>query len=202
MTDLLLGPLLRHVGSTDATVWVETAGPCEVEILGHTERTWAVAGHHYALVVVTGLQAGTATEYEVRLDGELVWPPAASGRPPCRIRTLAPDRPVHIAFGSCRYASAEAVTGDSHFDADALDCYAHSISVLPEDQWPAALVMLGDQVYADETSPATRRRIRRAGTSPRAPGTRSRTSRSTPGSTSSRGPTPMCAGCCPPCPAR
>ena len=31
---------------------------------------------------------------------------------------------------------------------------------MPEDQWPNALVMLGDQVYADETSPATQQRIR------------------------------------------
>ena len=32
--ELLLGPMLRHTGETDATVWVETSGPAEVEILG------------------------------------------------------------------------------------------------------------------------------------------------------------------------
>ena len=40
MTDLVLGPLLRHVGEHDATVWVETDRACTVEVLGHTERTW------------------------------------------------------------------------------------------------------------------------------------------------------------------
>ena len=33
---LLLGPLLRYVGERDATVWVETDRPCEVEVLGCT----------------------------------------------------------------------------------------------------------------------------------------------------------------------
>ena len=70
MPRLVLGPLLRHLGAHDATIWVETDAPCEVEILGHTERTWHVSGHHYALVHVTGLEPGTATEYEVRLDGQ------------------------------------------------------------------------------------------------------------------------------------
>jgi hypothetical protein len=32
---LRLGPLLRHVGADDATVWVKTDAPCEVEVLGH-----------------------------------------------------------------------------------------------------------------------------------------------------------------------
>jgi len=32
MTELLLGPLLRHVDATSATIWVETDGPCEVRI--------------------------------------------------------------------------------------------------------------------------------------------------------------------------
>ena len=37
MAKLVLGPLLRYVGETEAVVWVETDEPCEVEILGHSE---------------------------------------------------------------------------------------------------------------------------------------------------------------------
>ena len=74
MAALLLGPVLRHVGSTDATVWVETSAPCTVEILGRSERTWSVAGHHYALVVIDGLEPGSTTPYRVRLDDTDVWP--------------------------------------------------------------------------------------------------------------------------------
>ena len=61
MTRLTLGPLLRHVGETTATVWVETDSACLVEIAGSSARTFEVAGHHYALVVVTGLQPATST---------------------------------------------------------------------------------------------------------------------------------------------
>ena len=107
MPALVLGPLLRHVGETDATVWVETDGRCTVEVLGHQEDTWEVAGHHYALVSVEGLEPGGGTPYDVRLDGEVVWPPPGSPYPPSRIRTLDPSRALHVVFGSCRYASTE-----------------------------------------------------------------------------------------------
>ncbi len=69
MARLVLGPLLRHIGESDATVWVETDGPCEVEVLGHTARTFHVSGHHYALVMVEGLEPRSETEYQVALDG-------------------------------------------------------------------------------------------------------------------------------------
>ena len=44
MPSLVLGPLLRYVGETDAVLWVETDSPCDVEILGARERTAAVRG--------------------------------------------------------------------------------------------------------------------------------------------------------------
>jgi hypothetical protein len=159
VTDLVLGPLLRHVGSRDATIWVETDGPCEVTVLGHSEHTWTVSGHHYALVVVDGLEPGTSNRYDVRLDGHVVWPLADDTRPQSRIRTMAADRPVRIAFGSCRYATSAAVSDNSHFDADALDCYSRELASQPDTEWPEALLLLGDQVYADETSDATKQRI-------------------------------------------
>ena len=161
MTRLLLGPLLRHVGTTDATIWVETDAPCEVEVLDHRERTWSVAGHHYALVAVEGLAPDSSTPYQVRLDGDVVWPEADSGRPAPRIRTTPGSGPIRIAFGSCRYARSSAVQGDQQFDADALVCLARSMGAAEPRTWPHALVLLGDQVYADETSPDTQRRIRR-----------------------------------------
>ncbi|MEP6598086.1 MAG: alkaline phosphatase D family protein [Actinomycetota bacterium] len=160
MIRLLLGPLLRHVGVDDATIWVETDRPCVVEVLGRSEPTWTVAGHHYALVRVDGLQPATTTTYDVRLDGEVVWPPADSERPPSRIRTLHRERPVRIAFGSCRYACADAVSVDGPFDADALNAYSREVAALPDDEWPDALILIGDQVYADDTSEATKARIR------------------------------------------
>ena len=160
MTRLVLGPLLRHVGPTDATIWVETDGPTTVSVLGHEERTWCASGHHYALVCVDGLEPGSSTEYDVRLDGEQVWPLPGSDHPPSRIRTLDDDRPLRVVFGSCRYATPDAVVGDRHFDPDALDAFARRMMRQPESDWPDALLLLGDQVYADETSDATQQRIR------------------------------------------
>ena len=157
---LLIGPVLRFVGTDQATVWVETGGPCEVEILGHRQHTWQVAGHHYALLTITGLAPGSSTEYDVRLDSELVWPLPGSSRPPARIRTLADDGRVNLAYGSCRYGRAAVKLNDKHFDADSLACYSRDLAAAPETDRPDAIVMLGDQVYADETSTATQRRIR------------------------------------------
>jgi hypothetical protein len=168
MPRLLIGPVLRHVGTTDATIWVETDESCEVEVRcadapSAREHSWEVAGHHYALVVVNGLEPGTCREYQVRLDGEQVWPPPAYDRPASRIRTQRPPSEhdeVRIAFGSCRYGRAAVKLDDPHFATDSLVCYSRRLAGEDEATWPDALLMLGDQVYADETSEATRRRIR------------------------------------------
>jgi phosphodiesterase/alkaline phosphatase D-like protein len=158
--ELLLGPALRHVGHNDATVWVETDRSCVVEILGHHERTWCVAGHHYALAVLADLPAGQSIDYDVRLDGEVVWPLPDDPRPRPRIRTIGNRSPLRIAFGSCRYARSAAVADDDHFEPDALMVLARQLSRQDEAEWPHAVLMLGDQVYADETSEHTQARIR------------------------------------------
>ena len=61
MPGLVLGPLLRYTGSTQATVWVETDAPCEVAVLDARERTFCVEGHHYALVVLEDLDEGSVS---------------------------------------------------------------------------------------------------------------------------------------------
>src|SRR4029453_6540920 len=99
---LRLGPLLRYADETRATVWVETDRPCEVEVLGHTVPTWSVHGHHYALVLIEGLEPGTATEYEIRLDGHLVWPssdPEYARFGPSVIRTAEDVGSFRLALG-------------------------------------------------------------------------------------------------------
>jgi hypothetical protein len=156
MTDparLLLGPLLRHVDQDSATVWVETDRACEVTVLGTTAKTFEVAGHHYALMVLTGFRPGTAIPYDVRLDEELVWPEPGGDLPPSRIRTL-PAEPggFRMVFGSCRKPREEDALGP-----DALAAYARRMTRRPEDEWPQSLLLLGDQVYADETTGPTQR---------------------------------------------
>ena len=158
---LLLGPVLRHVSDTTALVWVQAECAGTVEVLGCSARTFAVQGHHYALVTVTGLTPDTVTEYDVKVDGELVWPLADSPFPPSVIRTRGPasTHRLQAIFGSCRYPK----TGDQKLDAklglDALDVYATRMATQPIDDWPEALILLGDQLYADELTPETRRRL-------------------------------------------
>jgi hypothetical protein len=101
---LLLGPLLRYVSTTEATIWVETDRDCLVAVLGRSARTFAVAGHHYGLVVIDGLEPGSEHEYQVELDGLVRWPLPAAGLPPSVLRTGDPGGRARVAFGSCRVA--------------------------------------------------------------------------------------------------
>src|SRR5450432_3508525 len=140
---LVLGPLLRYVGDTAVTVWVETDRACQVEILGHQAATFEVAGHHYALVVVDGLQPGTGREYQVALDGAVCWPEPDSAFPPSVLRTLKPGRPLRLAFGSCRVAEMpapqrrrERARDEQEHGPDALVACANVLRGTPREQWP------------------------------------------------------------------
>ncbi|MFJ3324715.1 alkaline phosphatase D family protein [Streptomyces griseus] len=186
MAGLRLGPLLRYVdwetGST-ATVWVEASRPCTVEVrcadgASGSSPTFAVAGHHYALVVVTGLTPGSTTAYEVLIGSRRVWPPDDARLPPSTITTPpvatasttattaatasagagAEPPGVRISFGSCRWAAAPG-GGHDPVGPDALVTLAARLAADPAAERPDVLLLLGDQVYADETSAATRRRL-------------------------------------------
>ncbi|ONI53756.1 MULTISPECIES: alkaline phosphatase D family protein [unclassified Streptomyces] len=172
MTGLRLGPLLRYVdwgSGSAATVWVEVSRPCTVEVrcadgASGVSPTFAVGGHHYALVVVEGLTPGTTTAYEVLVGDRRVWPPEDSRLPPSTITTppvgvaAAEGHGVRVSFGSCRWAAAP---GDGHdpVGPDALVTLAARLAAEPAAERPDVLLLLGDQVYADETSAATRRRL-------------------------------------------
>jgi PhoD-like phosphatase len=159
--ELVLGPMLRYAGTQSATFWVETSAPCLVEILGHRTRTFAVEGHHYALLLVDGLAPDSVVPYDVRLDGELVWPPN-DGRPEPVVHTRNDERRSRLVFGSCRVGDPQptklGLTWPEEVKAlgvDALWTYAKQLQ-RGEMEWPDAVLLLGDQVYADEVSPETR----------------------------------------------
>jgi hypothetical protein len=139
-------------------VWVETDRPCQVRVLGAQEPTFEVFGHHYALVSVTGLVPASSVAYTVELNGDQVWPPPRSRRQSL-IRTLDHARPQRIAFGSCRVPPQPTAAGRRRFGVDALEAYAARTAAGSQDTRPDLLLMLGDQVYADETSEQTQERI-------------------------------------------
>ncbi|HKH11548.1 MAG TPA: alkaline phosphatase D family protein [Rubrobacter sp.] len=157
MPDLVLGPLLRYADASEATVWVETDAPCEVEVLGCSASTFRVGEHHYALVHVKGLERGRRYEYEVRLDGERAWPEAGSPFPPSRIRTPERGEAAKVVFGSCRISAPHEppYTLDHSEDArglgvDALFAMAMRLRDKRPEELPDALVLLGDQIYAQK----------------------------------------------------
>ena len=163
---LLLGPALRHVSDSTALVWVQTENACTVEILGCKARTFEVQGYHFALVLVTGLAPDSVTEYQVRLDGTIHWPiddEAFSKFPASVIRTRGPASAhrLRAIFGSCRYPKTEVKKIEKKLKHDALDSYATRMAGCPIDEWPDALILLGDQLYADELPPDEQRRVNR-----------------------------------------
>lgn len=160
---LVLGPLLRYIGETEATVWVETDAACEVEVLGHRSPTFRVAAHHYAIVSVRGLAPGIAQPYEVALDGERRWP--ESRFPPSEIRTLQPGRELRLTFGSCRlsaphWPSNSLGPDEGGVGVDALFALGLRMQAQSSASWPDLLLLAGDQVYADAVSPAVAQFIR------------------------------------------
>ena len=169
---LILGPLLRYAGERAATVWVETDGACDVAVRledgsEHRSPSFHVEGHNYALVHVTGLPPGERYGYEVLLDGERRWPQPDSPFPPSVIRAYDPNASFSLAFGSCRVSLPNRAPYTLTRSQDkrgrgtgALYTLARRMQGQPMDAWPDALLMLGDQIYADDVSPGTREFIR------------------------------------------
>jgi hypothetical protein len=167
MAELILGPMLRYVSDTEATVWVETDTSCEVEVLGRRARTIRVGNRHYGLVVLRDLEPDSETEYAVALDGEPRWPAPDSHDPPSVIRTLPAEGPIHVVWGSCRVARPHhppyTLDVDDHPEGtgvDALHVLGLRLREPQRDPPPHLLLLIGDQVYADEVSPRTLEQIR------------------------------------------
>ncbi|MDX6302379.1 MAG: hypothetical protein QOF53_3593, partial [Nocardioidaceae bacterium] len=179
---LVLGPLIRYVDQTSASLWVETARSGLVTVRAGEgswqARTFAVHGHHYAMVVADGLAAGSVTPYSVEIDGVPVWPPSGgagdagdardgqdgqepggSRYPPSVIATLKPGKPLRLAFGSCRTSVGHDRAGNSSHGVDALRSLALEMATNPDVRWPDLVLFLGDQVYADETTGEMRKFI-------------------------------------------
>ncbi|MEV8130299.1 alkaline phosphatase D family protein [Pseudarthrobacter oxydans] len=154
--ELVLGPMMRYVDQNSASIWVETRDNARVTVSAGAEeweaRTFAVHGHHYALVEADGLEPGSVTPYTVAVNGVPVWPEPGTGFPPPVIATLKPGKPLRLAFGSCRTSVPHDESGNRSHGVDALRAYALAMSSGGKEPWPDLVAFLGDQVYADSTS--------------------------------------------------
>ena len=173
---LRLGPVLRNVTETSATIWVETTAPGRVTVtagdLSASADTFEVHGHHYALCDLTGLRPGQAVEYRVSVDGAPVWPEADSPHPPSLLRVPDPSAPQRLLFGSCRTPTDHGPAAVARYGADVLRAYALRLAESRRAadgaaEEPTALLLIGDQVYADEIQQPMREYLaaRRARTS-------------------------------------
>lgn len=158
--------MLRYVDDHSATVWLQTDAACTVEILTTRTRTFTVCGRHFALVILDGLEQGRSYDYEVHLDGACVWPLAGQACPPSRIRLVGGEGVKRLVFGSCRITRPHeppfTLRGHQHPDGqglDALRAYALGLMRLEDVERADLLLMLGDQIYADQPSPALQERI-------------------------------------------
>ncbi|CAJ63003.1 MULTISPECIES: alkaline phosphatase D family protein [Frankia] len=149
----------------------DAAGEAPVGRVAGRASTFEVAGHHYGLVVAEGLVPGKPVPYEVWLTGTTqpapvrVWP--EPGAPPSLLRPVGGDAPVRIVFGSCRVTAPQeppftlnADDDSQGLGTDALHALALELPTRDPASWPGALLLLGDQVYADHVSPRTAARIR------------------------------------------
>ena len=151
----MLGPMLRYVDETSASIWVETQAGCRVSVRAGGRswhaRTFAVHDHHYALVELAGLEPGTELPYEVEIDDERVWPEPDSEYPASVIATRTPGRPLRMAYGSCRTSVPHDSHGNRTHGVDSLRAFALAMAE-DGDIRPDLVLFLGDQVYADLTS--------------------------------------------------
>lgn len=168
MGDLRTGPLVRATYPDEVAVWTEWTRPCEValtavpasagllpdpglEAVSVSSRTVTVGGRHYALSRLTDLQPATWYSYQVSTsmhEGEPA-APVAEERIQC-FRTL--DLPeegnaLRLAYGSCRRLSA--------LEPDALSALGPWLIRYIEERetlWPRLLLLIGDQIYADDAA--------------------------------------------------
>ncbi|HEX2213563.1 MAG TPA: alkaline phosphatase D family protein [Mycobacterium sp.] len=136
---------------------METEKACSVEILGRGTNTFEVDGHHFALVCIEGLDPAVEHPYEVHLDGARAWPPPDYSFPRPRIRLMPHDGSLRLLFGSCRASAPHrppyTFKGWWHprgKGIDALHAYGMRMLRQPSALWPDALMLMGDQLYADD----------------------------------------------------
>ena len=174
MTQLRVGPLVRATTADSTVIWLESSEPGDVVVTATpldeaapggapvptapvptaTARTVLVGSRHYAAPQLTGLQPATWYRYTIQITNhqsgsrQTVGGQADEALPLQCFRTLdRPDerRPVSLAYGSCRRALSPRRDVLGAFGAWLVRHYAER-----ETLWPRLLLLIGDQIYADE----------------------------------------------------
>jgi phosphodiesterase/alkaline phosphatase D-like protein len=156
MTHVLIGPLVRATTTTEATIWAEFSQPCSVQLTvkpynasesqAATIRvpTITIGGHYYAAPQITNLQPATWYTYHLNTTEQDQQPSQLQ----C-FRTLTAnteqERPLRLIYGSCRKLSS--------LQQDTLAAFGKWLKEheeMREALWPHLLLLIGDQIYADD----------------------------------------------------
>jgi phosphodiesterase/alkaline phosphatase D-like protein len=156
MTHVRIGPLVRATTATEVTIWAELSQPCTVllhvkpynasesEFVTIRVPTITIGGHYYVAPQLTNLQPAFWYTYHLYTPEQ----DQHTSLLQC-FRTLAPDmeqeKPLRLVYGSCRKLS--------HPQQDTLAAFGKWLKEHEEERetlWPHVLLLIGDQIYADE----------------------------------------------------
>ncbi|HZR39726.1 MAG TPA: alkaline phosphatase D family protein [Ktedonobacteraceae bacterium] len=186
MTHISIGPLVRATSANSVTIWVECTQPCTVTLKvlpiesgdaplpTGSSHTVIVGGHHYALVYLDGLQPATWYTYHLDIDGqEDIESVETTSEQHFKHQDTAPQlycfrtMNVHeagqaasqqtrlqlrLAYGSCRTSEDQEDDALSAFGSWLISHYEQR-----EEQWPHLLLLIGDQIYADQPPAALKK---------------------------------------------
>ncbi len=176
MVHLRVGPLIRATSPTSVVIWAECSQACIVTLCavpqdaspdgtGNVEETKRIStpttnvgGRFFAAPQLHGLTPSTWYTYHLVLSNQDEEAPDASDPtlPVQCFRTFASSAGTHaqqraelrLAYGSCRKLI--------HPPSDAFNALGRWLIdhfEMREQIWPHALLLIGDQIYADEPAP-------------------------------------------------
>ena len=175
-----VGPIVRATSDSSVQIWAEYAFPCTVTLTvveqnataenkptTRSVHTVKVGVHHYTLIYLNGLQPATWYTYElvIKLFDETEQATLASEEEVIQqdanklmqcFRTMdvvephsgqseQATRQLRIAYGSCRKSEEQSIDALAAFRNWLMDRYEQR-----EEAWPHLLLLIGDQIYADE----------------------------------------------------
>ena len=157
-----VGPLVRATSTTSVVIWAECAQAETValyaqplheqgDVVTTTVSTVMVGGRHYVAPQLQGLQPGTWYRYQL-ISANSKEPLWGQTTPPVQyFRTFdqSAGQTLRIAYGSCRKTTDQAT--------DVLNSFGNWLTAHQEEReqvWPHTLLLIGDQIYADDPPPA------------------------------------------------
>ncbi|GLV56918.1 metallophosphatase [Dictyobacter sp. S3.2.2.5] len=171
MAELLVGPLVRAINPDSVVIWAELTAAETVTLLVYADtqsetivrqKTTMVGGHYYVALELRNLQAATWYTYQLIAASTGKELTQTSGLPGKQcFRTLAASTykdPLRIAYGSCRKAEAN--------QPDVLSALGYWLSEHAEQResvWPHLLLLIGDQIYADQPSTGMQQNVPQIG---------------------------------------